>query len=166
MSLLAQKELSRRSFIRLSVFGLITIFLGWRFFFRTKKYLIPNQKNLSSNDAQILAAVYTAITLEDSGPAIAEAISKIDQFISTLTRRSRLELKTALHLLEQSPLLFHGYISRFTGLSLESRTKVLEGWQQGSLWRRPVFNALKELSYLAYYTDSGNWKKIGYNGPL
>lgn len=164
MSLLTQKELSRRSFIRWSIFGLVTIFLGWRFFFRTKYYTVPNLKALSYSDAQILAAIYTTITLEDSESAITNALEKIDHFITSLTKRSRIELKAALHLVEQSPILFHGYFSRFTGLSLESRTKVLEGWQQGAHWRRPVFNALKELSYLAYYTDSTNWKKIGYAG--
>jgi hypothetical protein len=77
-----------------------------------------------------------------------------------------MELKAGLTLLEHSPFFFNGFFPRFTKLDPERRARVLEGWRDGAGWRRPLFGALKDLSYLAYYCDEKSWRGIGYTGPL
>ncbi len=134
-----------------------------RFLKSPRKISSVNLKNLSFDQAQVLAAVFSVITLEANTEAY---IKKIDLFLSSLKKRDLLELKLALFLVEHTPIFFHGFINRFTELSLEDKKTCMKDWQNGAAWRWPVFVALKELCYFAYYSEEKNWEKIGYSGPL
>ena len=158
--------LSRRKFLRWTALVGVASVVGWRF-------LTPSQGSapgpltaLSANQAKILAAAYATITLETDATKIAEAITFMDRLIGKLDDRTRFEFKALLALVEHSPILFHGMLGRFTALGAENRARCLEGWRFGAVWRRPVFGALKDLSYLYYYTRPEHWPAIGYTGPL
>ncbi|MBI3542736.1 MAG: hypothetical protein HY075_05610 [Deltaproteobacteria bacterium] len=160
------RPLSRRSFLRWTALAGVASVAGWRF-------LAPSQgddpgplQHLSANQARILAAAYATITLEKDPARLREAVSFMDGFVGRLDDHTRLEFKAALLLVEHSPFLFHGYLGRFTALGDAERARCLEGWRSGFSWRRPVFGALKDLSYLHKYTRPGSWAAIGYGGPL
>ena len=140
--------------------------MGWRFLSSSTGQDFRLLENLSSNEGKVLAASYQTITLESDLVSIQNAVHFMDQFIGRLDRRTRLEFKAALALVEHSPLLFHGYFGRFTSLDNVRRKSCLEGWQNGASWRRPVFGALKDFCYLYYYTRTENWAKLGYAGPM
>ncbi len=139
---------------------------SWRLLARAQGDELGAFENLSANQAKVLAAAYQTITLESKPEAVREAIRFMDGFVGRLDGRTRFEFKALLALVEQSPLLFHGYLGRFTSLSPQARAHCLTGWRNGATWRRPVYSALKDLSYLYYYTRPEHWTRIGYPGPL
>jgi len=76
------------------------------------------------------------------------------------------DFKTVLGLMEHGTLLsFKG--KRFTALSIEARTRVLEDWATSRIkLRRGAFFALKNfVVYFAYAQDSTR-ALTGFNGPL
>ena len=145
-------RMNRRSFLKWAAFAGLTSVVGWRF--------------LSSSRAAIFAAVFATVTGDEDAASSREAVEFLDKFAGELSAASRFELRAALYLVEHSTLIFGGYLGRFSKLDATSRAKVLEGWRTGAQWRRPVFGALKDLSYLALYSRPSSWKAIGYDGPL
>ncbi|MCC7440826.1 MAG: GMC family oxidoreductase N-terminal domain-containing protein, partial [Bdellovibrionales bacterium] len=159
--------LSRRRFLRWSALGLVTAATAGRTLWpaRLPEGLAPLQ-HLSSTEAAVLAAAYEVVT-DDTDPASRlRALARMDAFVGSFAGRLRLELKGALLLAEHSPLLFQGYLRRFSALDPEQRAHCLERWQNGFVWGRPVFGAIKELTSLARYSDPASWEAIGYSGPL
>ncbi|MGK5083889.1 twin-arginine translocation signal domain-containing protein [Bdellovibrionota bacterium FG-1] len=157
---------SRRSFLRWTAVVGVGATLGWRFLAPSRGPELRGLKHLSPNEARILAAVYSVITGDDVQVSVESATRSMDGFMTHLCARDRRELRAALHLVEQTPLLFHGFLSRFTALNPKDQAHCLDGWRLGAAWRRPVFVGLKDLSYLAFYTRSTNWASIGYAGPI
>ena len=142
-------NLRRRSFLRWTALAGVASISGWRFALQS--------------EAGLLATLYTDITGDIDSSA---AIEFMNSFIARLSARDRLELRAGLTLLEQSPFAFHGFLPRYTQLDPARRRVVLEGWRDGALWRRPLFGAVKDLSYLAYYRRPETWAAIGYSGPM
>lgn len=157
---------SRRRFLRWSAAGAFAVTMGWRLIRDAEGPALPGLERLTENEGRILAAVYATITAVTDQARIQDAVHRMDAFLGHLGRWDRLELRAALQLVEQSPLVFHGLAPRFTSLSLENRARCLEGFRNGARWRKPVFSGLKELCYLVHYTDPASWDEIGYSGPL
>lgn len=159
-------QLSRRSFLKWTALVGVGAVAGWRFALPAKGPSFANLKTLSQNQARILSAVYSAVTDDQDEPSIRNAVEFMDRFLAPLSKRDVLEFRAGLVLLEQSPLVFSGYVSRFTSLTRAEQKRCLDGWRTGAQWRRPLFGALKEFSYLALYSRSETWGEIGYTGPL
>ena len=64
------------------------------------------------------------------------------------------------------PLPLIGQPARFTNLAAEWQDIYLSDWA-GSRFqvRRLVFQALKNLSMLGYYSQDATWRAIHYDGP-
>lgn len=77
----------------------------------------------------------------------------------------RADLKAALELIEHVPPLY-GHFGRLTSLARADREDVLRAMLRSS---QDVFvrtaTAIKELTYLCYYTEDATWPALGYDGP-
>ncbi len=61
--------------------------------------------------------------------------------------------------------LFDFRLSSFVAMSPEDKDTYLEDWMTSSLRvRRTGFQALKRVCMSMFYTHSGSWKEIGYEG--
>lgn len=61
--------------------------------------------------------------------------------------------------------LFDFRFSSFLAMSPEDKDSYLEDWMTSSLGvRRTGFQALKRICMSMFYTHSGSWKEIGYDG--
>ncbi|MBI3557082.1 MAG: hypothetical protein HY074_12535 [Deltaproteobacteria bacterium] len=158
--------LSRRKFLRWTALAAVASMVGWRFLTPAAGDDPGPLSHLSSNQAKVLAAAYQTITGETKPESVREALRFMDGYLGRMDGRTRLEFSALLALVEHSPLVFHGYLGRFSSLPAQARAHCLTGWRRGATWRRPVYCALKDLSYLYYYTRPANWAGLGYAGPL
>lgn len=157
--------LSRRRFLLLSG-GAIGVAFSWRFFSPAKGAHYEGLTYLSQQQARILVAVYQVMAPETTTENQQEVILFLDDFISRLDKMQRLQLSAALMLLEHTPLLFHGFLPRFTRLDSERQVRCLNGWRNGGPQRSPLYSALKELIFMGHYSMDWSWEAIGYGGPL
>ena len=159
---LKKLNLTRRQLLKIS--GLLTVssFAGIRVLLPVKGPLEATTGFLSLTHANIMANVYMAIT-GDNKAGTEKAIRIIQKFLSSLGRRDRFELKLALWSFEQGGLV---NLSRFSSLSDVEKIQALEKWEKVEGLRSVIYSALREISYLAYYTLPENWEKIGYSGPI
>lgn len=161
------KFLSRRQFILGGSALFLSALLGLRFLLpRKNKLSLPQLKLLSEGEATILSSIYLAMTSQKDPEEGKKAVLFLDQFLGNFRERVQWEFKMALKIIEHTPLLFNGYFSRFSQLDFESRENCLKGWMSGARWRVPIFGAMKELSFMAYYAQDKNYAQIGYTGPI
>jgi hypothetical protein len=102
-------------------------------------------------------------------PAVAEtrAIEVIDRICAGLDPESSAALPGLLRLVEWGPLLFDFTFTRFSKLRDAEQDASLRGWMTSRIGlRRRAFYALRNLSYLGYYSQESTWPLIGYLGPI
>ena len=76
-------------------------------------------------------------------------------------------LPNLLRLVEWGPLLFDFTLTRFSKMSDAEKDASLRAWMTSRLgFRRRAFYALRNLSFLGYYSQEPTWALIGYRGPF
>lgn len=91
----------------------------------------------------------------------------IDALCSALDPSLTQPLPMLLHGVEYAPFVFDLRFKRFTHLSPSEQDASLAGWMRSRLaFRRVAFLALRNLSFLGYYSQEETWPLIGYAGPL
>jgi len=136
--------------------------MGLRVMLPTPGPILKTTGVLSLKEANILANIYMAVTLDSKEGAI-KAMEVIEKFLTCLGRRDLFELKMALLSFEQGGLLGP---FRFSSLNEAEKVRTLEKWQKVEGLRGIIYSALREISYLAFYSMKENWKAIGYSGPM
>ncbi len=125
---------------------------------------------LSARQAEILTAIGARIaaTGEPSMPEFGDtpAIATIDRTLLYLPADIRDQFGWALLLFDYGPFVFDLRFSRFTALGPEERDASIRGWA-GSRFetRRLVYRAMKNMSFLGYYSQDATWAGIHYGGP-
>ena len=102
-------------------------------------------------------------------PAVREtgAIETIDRICAGLDPGVSQVLPDLLRLVEWGPLLFDFSLTRFSKMSDAEKDASLRAWMTSRLGlRRRAFYALRNLSYLGYYSQDATWALIGYRGPF
>jgi hypothetical protein len=125
---------------------------------------------LTPSDARILGAVAERMTFtgDDAMPRFSATggLRTIDVALRQLPADVPQQLSWGLWMFEYAPPLFIGKPARFTGLGEGWQDVYLADWAESSLQtRRMVFQALKNLSMLGYYSQDATWKGITYSGP-
>ena len=125
---------------------------------------------LSAGDAEILSAIAERMvfTGDPQMPRFGETsgLRIIDSSMRYLPDDVTQQLRWALLLFEYAPPLFAGRFSTFTSLDEAAQDAYIAGWAESRFaLRRVAFQALKNLSYLGYYSDAATWKWIHYDGP-
>ena len=126
---------------------------------------------LSPGDARVLAAVAERIT-HTGDPAMprfadTDGLRTIDTALRQLPSEVPYQLSWGLWLFEWGPPFLIGRPSRFTGLDPAWQDVYVADWADSRLTaRQQVFQALKNLSFLGYYTQDATWAGIHYGGPL
>lgn len=166
--MLEQKtKISRRSlFLWIGLLGAASLG-GIRFLSGTKRALGHKGKNLSSGQSNILGNIYQVMTgvSRDDKQELSRALIFMDEFLKNLNPRDLFEFKLGLWVWQQSPLIFHGLFTPFTGLSHSDQTRCLEGHLNGAPWRVPLYSGLKGLCFMAYYANDKRFEPLGYDGP-
>jgi len=93
----------------------------------------------------------------------------VDHYVAAVPRRLRILMRMLLFLVEHGTILFPapgglrgGGMRRFSGLSPEQRTAVLEGWQRSSLFvRRLVFVSLRAILTMGYLASPAVLRALG-----
>ena len=124
-----------------------------------------------ANEREILGAVVARMveTGEPGAPAVAEtaALGRIDALCAGLDPAITGPLPLLLRLVDWGPFLFELRFARFRELGPAEQDEALRGWMTSRLeLRRLGFAALRNLSFVGYWSDERTWPLIGYRGPL
>ena len=125
----------------------------------------------SEHEREILTQVVERMvaTGAPDAPAVREtrSIEVIDGICAGLDPEASGVLPTLLRLVEWGPLLFDFSFTRFSRMSDAEKDASLRSWMTSRLdLRRRAFYALRNLSYLGYYSQEATWPLIGYLGPF
>ncbi|HTL10962.1 MAG TPA: hypothetical protein VL588_00660, partial [Bdellovibrionota bacterium] len=108
-------QLTRRGFAKRAVAGGVVIWAASRLAWPARLPEGATHENLDRTEAAVLVAAFEVIAGRSDPTEIRGALGRMDAFVGGIEGRPRWELRAALHLVQQSPLLFHGYLSRFSG---------------------------------------------------
>jgi hypothetical protein len=125
---------------------------------------------LGPSDARILGAVAERIvfTGDPEMPRFADTagLATIDVALLHVPETVRTQLYWALRIFEYGPPAFTWRLSRFTALDAAAQDDYLRAWSESRFVTcRLAFQALKNLSFLGYYSQDATWKGIHYDGP-
>lgn len=126
---------------------------------------------LSPDDARILTAIAERMTWTGDAAmprfSATDGLRTIDTALLQAPPDVASQLSWALWLFEYAPPVLIGKPSRYTRLAPEWQDVYLADWADSGLQtRRMIFQALKNLSMLGYYTQDATWSGIHYGGPL
>ena len=94
-------------------------------------------------------------------------VGTIDALCGSLDPSVTQPLPTLLRVVDWAPFLFDLRLRRFTRLTPAEQDASLDGWMRSRFaLRRMAFQALRNLSFLGYYSQEETWPLIGYAGPL
>ena len=162
--------LSRRTFLRQSIFG--SLFLSFGGVLRPISGHAASPQPLlflSDHEFEIMKGVATRIIdLNSSSPLSAHEVAlRADKFLSAEHPEIQDQFHTLLYAFN-APLftfLFDFRFSSFINMSPEDQGSYLEDWMTSAFaFRRTGFQALKRTSLSMYYTDSRSWPEIQYDG--
>jgi len=163
-------QLSRRTFLRQSVFGSLFLTVGGLGRpFQEQPGASKPLLFFSDHEFEIMKAAATRIIdLDSSSPLTPEEVTlRADQFLAGEPPEIQDQFHTLLYAFN-APLftfLFDLRFSSFIGMSAEDQRSYLEDWMTSTFaFRRTGFQALKRVSLSMYYTDSRSWPGIGYDG--
>jgi hypothetical protein len=125
----------------------------------------------SEPEREILTRVVERMVETDApeAPAVRETrtIEVIDRICAGLDPEVSAVLPVLLRLVEWGPLLFDFELTRFSNMSDAGKDGSLRCWMTSRIGlRRRAFYALRNLSYLGYYSQEATWGLIGYRGPF
>ena len=96
-----------------------------------------------------------------------DTVATIDALCGSLDPSITQPLPALLHVVDYAPFVFDLTFKRFTRMTPEEQDASLEGWMRSRYaLRRMAFLALRNLSFLGYYSQEETWPLIGYAGPL
>lgn len=131
----------------------------------------PAASALSGADRELLTQVVERLV--DSGdpaaPAVRAtgAIAAIERLLAQVDASVRADLPLALRLFDWGPMLFDLRWARFTELDDAGKDRAIRGWMESRFaFRRLVFDALRNLAFVGYYSQDATWPLLGYKGPL
>lgn len=108
-------------------------------------------------------------TGEANAPAVRETktIEVIDRICAGVDPEISGVLPFLMRLVEWGPFLFDFTFTRFSRMSDAESDASLRAWMTSRLgFRRRAFYALRNLSFLGYYSQEPTWALIGYRGPF
>lgn len=125
----------------------------------------------SAYERQILTRVVERMVATGAAdaPAVREtrAIEVIDRLCAGLDPEVSGVLPALMRLVEWGPVLFDFSFTRFSRMSDAQKDASLRAWMTSRIGlRRRAFYALRNLSYLGYYSQEATWPLIGYRGPF
>jgi len=106
---------------------------------------------------------------EGGAPAVRDTgtVLTIDALCSSLDPALTGPLPALLQAVEYGPFVFQLRFQRFTQMTAADQDASLAGWMSSRFaLRRQAFQALRNLSFLGYYSQEETWPLIGYAGPL
>jgi hypothetical protein len=131
----------------------------------------PAGSGLSGGDRELLTQVVERMV--DSGDPAAPpvratgTIATIERLLSHVDASVRGDLPLALRLFDWGPVLFDFRWHRFTGLDDGGKDQAVRSWMESRFaFRRLVFDALRNLAFVGYYSQDATWPLVGYKGPL
>jgi hypothetical protein len=96
-----------------------------------------------------------------------DTVATIDALCGSLDPSITQPLPLLLHAVDYAPFVFDLTFQRFTRMTPSEQDASLEAWMRSRLaLRRQAFMALRNLSFLGYYSQEETWPLIGYAGPL
>ncbi len=96
-----------------------------------------------------------------------DAVATIDALCGSLDPSVTQPLPTLLRVVDYAPFVFDLSFKRFTRMTPKEQDASLTGWMRSRFaLRRVAFMALRNLSFLGYYSQEETWPLIGYGGPL
>ncbi len=158
---------SRRTFIKRLIAGLSLVALGgiaYRVLFARGR---PAPGNRSLTEEEMKTAEAVAETFFPGPPRVpvsardADVPAFVDGYVADLPEdRARL-FKLLLRTLEWSTLPTHG--SRFTGLPVQERRAVLDGWNASRLYpRRTAYRSLRLACAMGYFENDRVREAVGW----
>ncbi len=163
-------QLSRRTFLRQSVFGSLFLTVGALGRpLQARSGISTSLLFFSDHEFEIMKAVAERVVeLDSSSPMTPEEVAlRADGFLAVEPPEIQDQFHTLLYAFN-APLftfLFDLRFSSFIGMSADDQTSYLEDWMTSTFaFRRTGFQALKRVSLSMYYTDSRSWPGIGYDG--
>jgi len=125
----------------------------------------------SEHERELLTGVVERMvaTGAPDAPTVREtgSIEVIDRICAGLDPGVSGVLPNLLRLVEWGPLLLDFTPTRFSKMSDAEKDASLRAWMTSRLdLRRRAFYALRNLSYLGYYSQDATWDLIGYQGPF
>ena len=131
----------------------------------------PPRRFFADAEREVLAQVVERIV--DSGlpeaPAVraTQALDVIERIAAGLDPELSSPLPALLRAVEWAPWVVEWRFARFTALGPAEQDASLRGWMTSRFaLRRLGFQALRNLSFLGYYSQDETWPLIGYAGPL
>lgn len=111
-----------------------------------------------------LEALFPATT-DLPSPADIGAPAAVRAYLAKMPRRTRLEARGLLAVVEGATLPTHGRV--FSRLDVAERTAVLARWSASDVMaRRMIAHSLKQLCAMGYWQHPATWAHLGYDGPL
>lgn len=125
----------------------------------------------SPREQEILAQIAARMVASDppDAPHVRDTatVATIDALCASLDPAITAPLPALLHVVDYAPLVFDLAPRRFTGMTPEQQDASLAGWMRSRFaFRRQAFLALRNLSFIGYYSQEECWPLIGYAGPL
>ncbi len=156
---------TRRQLVLWGLFSAVTLPIALRFLFFNRKSSLNKLNNLTSIESNVFSAAYRVISGDENQENANYASKFLNNFKYNLTKRNKFELKVALYLVEFTPLIFIGAFSSFTHATFKQQQAILKGWEQGASLRFAVFQSIKELTFMSYYSIDQHLEEIGYEVP-
>jgi hypothetical protein len=131
----------------------------------------PGASFFSPTEQEILTQVVERMIDSDQpgAPRVRDTatVATIDALCGSLDPSITRPLPALLHVVDYAPFVFELEWRRFTHMTPSEQDASLEGWMRSRLaLRRTAFLALRNLSFLGYYSQEETWPLIGYAGPL
>ncbi len=163
---------TRRGFLRLAgVTASFTALAQLRAVPAAAAEALPSTSFFSAAEQEILTQVVERMVDSDQpdAPRVRDTatVPTIDALCGSLDPAITQPLPTLLHVVDYAPFIFDLCFKRFTRLTPAEQDASLESWMRSRLaLRRQAFMALRNLSFLGYYSQEQTWPLVGYAGPL
>jgi hypothetical protein len=163
---------SRRSFLKVGLFGAITL-AAVGGVYRALKSPTPPHRFTLDNDARVaLRAIVGAMlqgTMPDTAEATERAVAHTLEGIAGLPLATQKEIQDLFALLMLGPTrrLLAGVPDDWANAKREDVTAFLQSWRvHRFMMLQSAYHALHDLIFGGWYADSAAWAAIGYPGPL
>lgn len=167
---------SRRRFLRRTLLGGALLALGGTVLRHLSGYSLDGETRarltaLSPKQYLVARAIFRRLLAPDErgapDPDSVGVTLTVDAYLARLPDELASDVRSLIELVEHSPALFDGKLSRFTHLGDDGQDEILRGWAASRIeLRRRGFVALKSLAMLGYYGDPRAYALCDYRGPL
>jgi hypothetical protein len=156
---------TRRQLVLWGLFSVVTVPFALKFIFLNRKENSSKLSNLTSTEARVFEMIYRVISGDENKANLDYSSKFLSNFKNNLTKRNRFELKLVLYLVEFTPIIFNRIFSSFSHATYKQQQAILLGWEQGISIRFAIFQSVKELTFMVYYSIDQHLEKIGYQVP-